>query len=132
MLLLSTHYFSLMKVNPYQTILVMVTGFLALGYFFPFAGKYFYLAALVVGILGLVSSITRHWIVWIWEKFSHALGWVNSRILLSIVFIIFLTPIAFLYRLVKGDILWIHNPPDKSTFAERNHTFSSIDLENPW
>jgi len=121
-----------MKINPYQTILVMVTGFLVLGYFFPFSGKYFYYAALIVGILGLASSITRDWIVWGWEKFSYALGWFNSKILLSIVFIFFLIPIAFFYRLVKGDILRIHKQPDKSTFDERNHTFSSIDLENPW
>jgi hypothetical protein len=121
-----------MKINPYQTILVMVTGFLVLGYFFPFSRKYFYYAALIVGISGLASSITRDWIVWIWEKFSYALGWFNSKILLSIVFILLLTPIAFLYRLVKGDILRIHKKPDKSAFDERNHTFSSIDLENPW
>ena len=121
-----------MKINPYQTILVMVTGFLVLGYFFPFSRKYFYYAALIVGTLGLASSVTRDWIVWGWEKFSYALGWFNSKILLSIVFIIFLVPIAFLYRLVKGDILRIHKQPDNTTFDERNHTFSSADLENPW
>jgi hypothetical protein len=121
-----------MKINPYQTILIMVTGFLVLGYFFPNAGKYFYYAALIVGILGLASGITRNWIIWSWTKLSFALGWFNSRILLSIVFIFFLTPIAFLYRLAKGDVLRIRKPPDKSTFEERNHTFSSIDLENPW
>ena len=121
-----------MKANPYQTILVMVTGFLVLGHFFSLSGKYFYYAALAVGILGLASSTTRDWIVWIWEKISYALGWFNSRILLSIVFIIFLTPIAILYRLVKRDVMAIRKSPDKSNFHERNHTFMAGDLENPW
>ena len=106
-----------MKINPYQTILVMVTGFLCWVIVSHSQGNIFIYAALIVGILGLASNITRDWIVWGWEKFSYALGWFNSKILLSIVFIFFLTPIAFLYRLVKGDVLRIHKQPDKSTFV---------------
>lgn len=102
------------------------------GYLFPSVGKYFYYAALVVGILSLVSTVTRDWIVRGWEMFSLALGWFNSRVLLSIVFIFFLTPIALLYRLMKKNTLMVNEPPDKSAYVERNHNFSSTDLENPW
>jgi hypothetical protein len=121
-----------MRLNPYQTILVIVTGFLAIGFLFPAVQKHFFVAALVVGILGLLSAITRSWIIWIWEKFSYALGWFNSRVLLSIVFIFFLTPIALLYRLFKGDPLNVNKPPDESTFIERNHLYNAKDLQNPW
>jgi hypothetical protein len=121
-----------MRINPYQTILVIVTGFLSIGFLFPALQKYFFIAALVVGILGLLSHVTRSWIIWIWEKLSNALGWFNSKVLLSIVFIFFLTPIAVLYRLFKGDALKVNKPPEKGTFIERNHLFNSKDLENPW
>ena len=121
-----------MRLNPYQTILVIVTGFLSIGFLFPTVQKYFFVAALVVGILGLLSNATRSWVIWIWEKFSYALGWFNSRVLLSIVFVFFLTPIAVLYRLFKGDPLKVNKPPEKSTFIDRNHLYSSKDLENPW
>ncbi len=121
-----------MKANPYQTILVIVTGFLVLGFIFPLAEKYFYVLAVCIGILGLANNFTRDWIIWIWGKFSYALGWFNSKVLLAVIFIFFLTPIAFLYRILKGDTLKIKKPPEKSTFIKRNHTFSSPDLENPW
>lgn len=121
-----------MKINPYQIILIMVTGFLTLGYVFPSVEKHFYMAALTVGIFALISNFTRDWIIWGWEKFSFALGWINSKILLVVIFFFFLTPIAFLYRLLTGDVLMVRKPPNKSTFFDRNHTFSPIDLENPW
>ncbi|WP_276367510.1 SxtJ family membrane protein [Chryseolinea sp. H1M3-3] len=121
-----------MKANPYQTILVIVTGFLVLGFIFPRAGTYLYVLAASIGTLGLAHNFTRDWIILIWRKFSYALGWFNSKVLLAVVFIFFLTPIAFLYRILKGDTLKINKPPEKSAFIERNHTFSSVDLENPW
>ena len=31
-----------MRLNPYQTILVIVTGFLSIGFFFPTVQKYFF------------------------------------------------------------------------------------------
>ena len=121
-----------MRVNPYQTILVIVTGFLSIGFLFPTIQMYFFVAALLVGILGLLSHITRSWIIWIWKKFSYALGWFNSRVLLSIVFLFFLTPIGVLYRLFKGDTLKVKKSPEMSAFIKRNHLYTSKDLENPW
>ena len=121
-----------MRLNPYQTILVIVTGFLSIGFLFPTVQTYFFVAALVVGILGLLNHVTRSWIIWIWEKFSYALGWFNARVLLSIVFVFILTPIAALYRLFKGDSLKVNKSPEKSTFFERNHLYTSKDLQNPW
>jgi hypothetical protein len=121
-----------MKRNPYQTILVIVTGFLIIGFLIPSLRLYFFYTASAIGFFGLLSQMTRNWIIWIWEKLSLALGCFNSRILLSVVFIFFLTPIAFLYRLFKGDTMRIKRKPDGSNFVERNHLYNQKDLENPW
>ena len=43
-----------------------------------------------------------------WLKFADALAVVNSRLLLSVVFYVFLTPLALLYRLFNrqgGEVL---------------------------
>lgn len=37
-----------------------------------------------------------------WLKFAGALGRINSFLLLSVVFYVFLTPLALLYRAVSG------------------------------
>jgi hypothetical protein len=121
-----------MKASPYQSLLVMVTGFLVLAYVFPDGAFYWNTAALIVGLLGLISSITRRAILWVWNGLSLVLGWINSRIILSVVFIFFLAPIGFLYKLFKGDLMSLKRPPADSLFVNRDHTFTTKDLENPW
>jgi hypothetical protein len=121
------------KSNPYQTILVIVTGFILLAFVFSSIEKYLYFLALIVATLSLISHAIRDSMVWGWEKFSHAVGWFNAKVLLSIVFFLFLTPIALLSRIFrKKDTLMLKRPPDNSAFVERNHAFTSRDLENPW
>jgi len=41
----------------------------------------------------------------VWWKFSRALGYVNARVLLSIVFFLVLTPVGLLWRLTGKDPL---------------------------
>lgn len=40
-----------------------------------------------------------------WMKFAHALGWVNTRIILSIVYFLIFTPLALIFRLIGKDPL---------------------------
>ncbi|MBI3494351.1 MAG: hypothetical protein HY047_21600 [Acidobacteria bacterium] len=50
----------------------------------------------------------------VWMKFARALGWVNSRILLSIFFFVIITPYGAIQRLVGRDRLgrrWRAAPP---------------------
>lgn len=39
----------------------------------------------------------------VWMKFAHALGWVNTKIILSIVYFLIFTPIALFFRLIGKD-----------------------------
>lgn len=41
----------------------------------------------------------------LWWKLAHALGWVNSRVLLSLLFFLVLTPVGLLFRLIGRDPL---------------------------
>jgi uncharacterized protein involved in cysteine biosynthesis len=87
--------------------------------------------AVGVGFLALLSSHIARWIDYGWTKVLAALGWFNSRVLLSVVFFLILAPIAFIYRLVKGDTLNLKTGK-KSYFIDRSHTYEAKDLENPW
>ena len=49
-----------------------------------------------------------------WMKLGHILGWVNSRIILGLVYIIILQPIALIMRIYGHDPLRIKNLPQKS------------------
>ena len=35
----------------------------------------------------------------LWKKFAELLGWVNTRILLTIIYFLIITPLALLFRL---------------------------------
>lgn len=38
-----------------------------------------------------------------WMKFARALGWVNTRIILSLVYFLIFTPIALFFKLIGKD-----------------------------
>ena len=49
-----------------------------------------------------------------WMKLGHILGWVNSRIILGLVFLIVLQPIAFIMRILGHDPLRTKKNTQKS------------------
>lgn len=115
----------------------MVIGFLLIATYLHFrteyatAAKVLFIIALSVGVGSFIPPLERL-IVWLWGKFALGLGWINTRIILSAVFFIFLTPFGILSRLFsKNSSLQLKNDP-KSTFVERNHTYTKKDLENIW
>ena len=72
-------------------------------------GHEFRLWTLWVGIIGLILGLTSprllHYPYKGWMVLGHALGWVNSHIILGLVFIFVLQPIAYVMRLTGYDPL---------------------------
>ena len=54
-------------------------------------------------ILALIQPITLLYPFKLWMFLGHILGWINSRIILSLIFFIVLIPIAFIMRLFGYD-----------------------------
>ena len=108
----------------------MITGLLALSYIFKFPPLA--TASLVIGVLASLSSWMATRIEWLWMKFAQGLGWVNSRILLSVVYYLFLLPLALVRRIFQKESNWKLNKDKASFFVERNHTYTKEDLVNPW
>jgi hypothetical protein len=71
-------------------------------------------------------------IEWAWFKLALALGWVNSRILLSVIYFVFLMPIAWVSRLFTKDPLTLRKRNTSTLFVTRNHIYTKKDLENIW
>ena len=55
--------------------------------------------------LGVVKPVNLFIPYKLWMKIGFALGWINSRIILLIVFIFVLNPIAFIMKLYRYDPL---------------------------
>ena len=73
-------------------------------------------------ILGLIAPHLLHHPYKVWMAVGHALGWVNSHIILGLVFIIVLQPIAYVMRLTGYDPLRRQRKEEK-TYREncQNH-----------
>lgn len=114
----------------FKTILVIVTGLLAFAWIFdiPLLGK----IALGIGALSIFIPSAAKAIEWGWLKLALALGWLNSRILLSIIYFVFLLPIAWVSRLFTKDPLGLKQNKAPSLFVTRDHLFTKKDLENIW
>ncbi len=92
-------------------------GFL-IGIAFPFligwalpliGGHSFRTWTLWLGIISLVLAISKPILLLYpyrtWMKLGHILGWINSRIILGLVFLIVLQPIALIMRILGHDPL---------------------------
>jgi hypothetical protein len=114
----------------YKTILVIVTGLLVIAYIFELS--WLSKTAILIGLVSIFIPIVAKGIEWVWLKFAHVLGWINSKILLSLIFFLFLLPIALLSRLFTKDPLKLKGREMKSLFTVRNHMYCKEDLENIW
>jgi hypothetical protein len=114
----------------FKTILVIVTGLLALSMIL----KVEWLAkiAAAVGLLSIFIPIAARGIEWLWLKLALALGWTNSKILLSIIYFGFLMPIALFSRVFTKDPLSLKGRKASSLFVSRNHSYKKEDLNNIW
>jgi hypothetical protein len=114
-----------------ETLLVLSTALVAAGLIFKIHG--FFTAALILGLIGVFfSGSVGLWIAKIWFKFAEVLGQINGRILLSLIFFLVLTPVAFLKRMLNKSEAELYNKKMDSYYFVRNHNYKSGDFENTW
>ena len=113
-----------------ETILAIVLGLTVIWYF-THVTPLIYISIILVAIALLWQTLAG-FITWIWLKLSHVMGWVMSKVILSIVFYLILFPIAALSRLFKPDLMRIKKNGKPSYYSERNQKYSAEDLQNPW
>ena len=122
------------KTDNTKSILVIAIGFLLLSILFAkynIASKILLAFAIFPGLVHLISPKAGGHIVAVWNKISDAMGFVSSRIILSIVYYLLLFPISIFYRLSNKNHLQRKKSPH-SIFKERNHQYTKKDLENIW
>jgi hypothetical protein len=120
--------------NPVDRIkaqLVMVVGFLVLSFVFKTYQPYFVYLATGLGLVFLLLPPVGELVLKLWFKIAEILGWINSRVILTLVFYLFLFPLAVLFRLSQKNPLQLKKTPE-SLFITRNHQYEAKDLENIW
>lgn len=117
-------------IKTYETISILAFFSIAAGLWFQQPG--FFYAALLFLFLVIFVKKAATWIAWGWLQFAHVLGTVNTKIILSLIFFLMLTPIAFVYRLFYRDSLKIKSKDSSSEWHDRHHSYTKSDLEKAW
>src|SRR4030042_1126707 len=83
----------------YQSILAIAMGFLVI--FILTRRNVFLWISMGVGVCALLSKWLADRLAWGWMRLASGLGFVMSKVMLSLVYYVFLVPIALLSRLFR-------------------------------
>ncbi|MFY0698194.1 MAG: hypothetical protein JXR11_10115 [Balneola sp.] len=112
-----------------KTQLVIVTGLLVIAAIFQ--NEIFAYVALIIGVLSIAIKPIGDRIVWGWYKLAELLSKVMNPLILGLLYFLFITPIALLFRLFGNDPLRLKDNKG-SLYDSREHTYIKKGLENPW
>ncbi len=56
-------------------------------------------------ITGVIVPVLLTPVYWVWVKLAHLLGWINTRLLLGIIFFVIITPMAIVMKVFGRDAL---------------------------
>jgi hypothetical protein len=118
------------KSEPHKTVLVITVGFLIVHVITKMHWPL--VTAIVIGLLGLLSGFLAKKIDYLWLKLSWVLSLIVPNIILSFVFFLILTPIAFLSKIFgeKNQLNLKNTAP--SLFKDRAKPFEKVSFEKPW
>jgi hypothetical protein len=90
--------------------------------------------AIGLHILNMVFPQAYRPVAVLWLGLAHLLGTVMSRIILTIVFLVIVTPIGLIRRMLGVDTLKLKEfkKSDESVMQERNHKFTAEDIQRPY
>jgi hypothetical protein len=110
---------------------------LLLGLIIPFISNHAYplwpwtIASIFV-IVSIVHPKLLNHIYIAWMKIGHVLGWINTRLILSLLFFGLLTPIGLILRLLGKDPLLKKIDPNALTYRKVCKPIDHTEFERPF
>ncbi|MGR9106403.1 MAG: SxtJ family membrane protein [Gammaproteobacteria bacterium] len=113
---------------------------LVFGIFFPVIvfGKPFpelpaaFQVSIGLGAIALVLPIILKPVYIVWMGIAAALGWINTRILMAIVFYLLFTPVAVLLKLLRIDPLHRSFNPGVDSYKQSSTLAPKQQMERPY
>ena len=112
-----------------STILIISMGFL--GLYLIFLWRWAIYVSLIVGLIGIISTLLSKKIEWAWMKLAKLMGYIVPNLLLIIVFYLFLFPISLISRLFNKDQLMLSGKYN-SYFININKKIEKQSFEKTW
>jgi hypothetical protein len=80
------------------------------------------------GLPALLAPLALRYPFRVWMLIGHCLGWLNSRIIMTLLFFLVFTPVAIVFRIIKRDVLERRLEPGLTTYrvAKERRTASHL------
>ena len=93
-----------------------------------------FLAALILLVVNMIQPKAYFLAARGWLGFSHLLGTVMSKVILTVIFFAVVTPLALLRRALGHDPMRLKQwkRSDGSVFETRDHTYTPEEIERPF
>lgn len=96
--------------------------------------RVFLFTAIAFHVVNMIQPVIYRPLGVVWFGLSELLGTVMSRLLLSLVYLMVITPIGCIRRLVGKDALRLRafKASTQSVMKKRDYMFSARDIDNPY
>jgi hypothetical protein len=91
-----------------------------------------WIVAVVFAVPALLLPQVLKPVFLVWMKIGHALGWINSRIILGILFFLMFAPVALLLRLLGKDMLKRRLDASATTYRIASEQLPRDRMERPY
>jgi hypothetical protein len=88
-------------------------------------------AGILVTTALLLPPVLRP-VYWLWMKFGHVLGWINTRIILGITFLLLFIPVALVFHLFGKDPMRRRLDPSASSYRIKSEHLPRERMEKPF
>ena len=118
--------------------LIFASGVLIIfGLFFPWLldrpwPLWPWVVAGVVILPALVAPFLLKPLYKLWMKIGHVLGWINTRLILGLVFFVLFAPIALLFRVIGRDAMDRKLDGSVTTYRKPSHHLPRERMEKPF
>jgi len=85
----------------------------------------------VLILLGVVLPKILDPVYVVWMKFAHVLGWVNTRLILGLVFYTIFLPVSLVFKVIGKDPMAREFDKSMPTYRKEPHHLES-DMEKPF
>jgi hypothetical protein len=82
--------------------------------------------------LALVIPVALGPVYHVWMRFGMVLGWINTRIILGLVFYIIFTPISLLFMIFRKDPMHRRKEPNAASYRVTTKNNSREHMERPY
>lgn len=118
-----------MRLKALETILILVLALLVWYHFNP--NRYVLLAAIVLAAIGAFIPGLAEAIHKLWMKLGEALGFISGKVILTLIFFVFLVPLAWIAARLRKPVIKMKNR-ESSVFRNRNFTYTAKSMEDMW